>query len=157
MKKSSNLQLSFDVESFQRTTSTSTAQTPRGEESPWLNAPHTEWPALEFKGIGVEHAARAASAKTAGRINASKISEAEHRSLLEERHRLVAAKFENGLSRRQQNRLKYIDWSLDRIEDAKHGLHLDMLEAKLELYERLANDIASLRSDLARFAPKKRR
>ena len=157
MKRSSNHQLSLDVNTFQDVDSATLAPSDARDGHRVLKADPPEWPVLEFKGIGVESAARAASARTAGRINASKISDLEHRSFVDERHRLLTKKYETGLTRQEENRLTYVDWSLDRIEDAKHGFHLDLVEAKIQMYESLAQNILALRADLERYAPARRK
>ncbi len=93
----------------------------------------------------------AASARRAGRLNASHISEAEWQSLLAERQRLLDLKFEGNLSKQDQRRLEYVRWSLDRIEDAKHGEQLDRLDTAVARYEELRQDIASLVENLDSF------
>ncbi|QDZ02110.1 hypothetical protein FQ775_17940 [Nitratireductor mangrovi] len=154
MKRSSDRQLTLDIDPLDSEGSTSPF---RSGEASWVGDDSPEPEALEFRGTSVERLARAASARAAGRINASKISESERNNLLEERHQLVQKKFETGLSRQEQNRLTYVDWSLDRIEDARHGLHLDAIESKIDMYERLGKELSALRSELERFMKKGKR
>jgi hypothetical protein len=90
----------------------------------------------------------AATARKAGRINARAISNAEHESLLEERQSLLDAVFEGTATRKDERRLEYVRWSLDRIEDAKHGEHLDRLEEVVVRYEHFLSDLQALREQL---------
>ena len=92
----------------------------------------------------------AITARLAGRMNAASVSPAEHRDLLREREQLLKKKYGNGLSPRETRRLDYIRWSLDRIEDARHGQALDELESRVELYERFEVDLRRLIADLGR-------
>ena len=93
----------------------------------------------------------AASARRAGRLNAAHISEAEWQSLLSERQRLLDRKFEGSLTKQDHRRLEYVRWSLDRIEDAKHGEQLDRLDNAVARYEELRQDIAALMENLDSF------
>ncbi|UFW91070.1 hypothetical protein BjapCC829_22030 [Bradyrhizobium barranii] len=97
---------------------------------------------LEFPSFRGE--AYAAAARRAGRINASAISDQEHEALLLERQLLLDKKFAGNISRKDANRLEYVRWSLDRIEDAKHGWAADALEDSIAGYERLSEDMRSL-------------
>jgi hypothetical protein len=90
----------------------------------------------------------AATARIAGRLNAANVSETEHNSLLRERQALLDKKLGGTIARKEENRLEYIRWSLDRIEDAKHGHTLDMLEDRVRAYEQLLSDMQSLRAQL---------
>jgi len=90
----------------------------------------------------------AAASRRAGRINASNISGAEHEALLLERQLLLDKKFNRSISRKESNRLEYVRWSLDRIEDAKHGWAMDVLEHSIGSYEQFSEDLKSLRDQL---------
>jgi hypothetical protein len=61
--------------------------------------------------------------------------------LFNEHNFLVQKKFSEGISEKEEKRLKLIRWELDRIEDAFHGENIDRLESFLEGYERFAKDI----------------
>ena len=91
----------------------------------------------------------AETTRIAGRLNASAISREEHEAFLAERAALLTKKYETSLSRREENRLAYVRWSLDRIEDAKHGSQLDVLEKAIHDYEGFLNEIRLLRHDIA--------
>jgi hypothetical protein len=90
----------------------------------------------------------AASSRRAGRINAASIPDDELQSLLLQRQHLLDKKFEGSISRPEEIKLEYIGWSLDRIEDARHGAHLDRLENAVERYEDLKGDINALMAQL---------
>jgi hypothetical protein len=90
----------------------------------------------------------AASARRVGRLSAAAVSRSEEEELHEERQRLLDKKFAGTLTRSEANRLSYVRWSLDRIEDARVGPVLDEIETKLLQYEKLARDIASLKDVL---------
>ncbi len=99
--------------------------------------------------------AYALAARVAGRINAASISDDEHQALLDERRALLDKKFAGNMSRKDQNRLNYVRWSLDRIEDAKNGFVLDALESAVAQYEQLHDDIQNFRLQLEQHLPKK--
>jgi hypothetical protein len=106
---------------------------------------------------GVSNQAYAATARIAGRLNAANISPAEHHQLLEERQKLLDKKFSGTITRREQNRLEYVRWSLDRIEDAKHGQTLDVLEGWVEKYEQLVSELRGFQAQLEQQTQQSRR
>lgn len=73
--------------------------------------------------------ARAHAAKIAGRVNAAGVSQEEHENLLAERQGLLDKKMAGTITGQELNRLEYVRWSLDRIEDAKYGQALDVCKA----------------------------
>ena len=86
----------------------------------------------------------AETTRIAGRINASAITKEEHDALLPERTARLQKKYQSSLSSREENRLTYVRWSLDRIEDAKHGAHLDILEDAVSEYEKFLKEVKVL-------------
>ncbi len=92
--------------------------------------------------------AYAATAKVAGRLNATAVSQQEHDALLEERQKLLDLKFAGAMTRADENRLSYVRWSLDRIEDAKYGASLDLLEQHVARYENLLNEVTAFSAQL---------
>lgn len=90
----------------------------------------------------------AAGSRRAGRMNAAHVSDDELRSLLLQRQHLLDKKFEGSLTRQEELRLEYVRWSLDRIEDARHGEYIDRLESAVGRYEDLKADIQSLLAQL---------
>lgn len=90
----------------------------------------------------------AQAARIAGRVNASGISESEHKALLRERQQLLDKQFAETITPKELNRLAYVRWSLDRIEDAKYGHTLDFLEGSVSRYEQLLSDLHKLGEQL---------
>jgi hypothetical protein len=89
-----------------------------------------------------------ASTRNAGRINAASITEADRTALLAERQILLDRELAGSLSHEEHNRLLYVRWSLDRIDDAKHGLSLERLESMVSKYENFQADIARFWAEL---------
>ncbi len=94
--------------------------------------------------------AYAATSKVASRLNATAVSEKELQHLLDERQRLLDLKFSGIITRKEANRLEYIRWSLDRIEDAKYGADLDRLEEHVLQYENLVSEMTRFHEQLER-------
>jgi hypothetical protein len=101
--------------------------------------------------------AYAASSRIAGRINAASISPAEHQGWLDERQRLLDKEFAGTITREEMNRLKYVRWSLDRVDDARYGPDLDVLDSAVTRFERLQSDMHELQKQLSSFLPHGRR
>ena len=100
----------------------------------------------------------AQAARIAGRVNASGISETEHKALLSERQQLLDKQFAETISQKELNRLEYVRWSLDRIEDAKYGDTLDSLEGSVSGYEQLLSELRVLSDQLRNYQePKKKK
>ncbi|WP_125469937.1 hypothetical protein [Caulobacter vibrioides] len=97
----------------------------------------------------------AATARLAGRIVASQTTDAELDELHRSRHAILDKLELGSLSRRDEIKLKYIEWQLDRIEDARYGMSLDILEGMIEKYEAFAVDIHQLKADLDAHATRK--
>src|SRR2546423_1515102 len=62
-----------------------------------------------------------AASRMAGRLNAAAISGTEHQRLLDERQALLDKQIARNISPQELNRLKYVRWSLDRVDDARYG------------------------------------
>lgn len=105
----------------------------------------------------VPRGAREQSLRNAARINAASTSDEEYQRLLKERARLVQQKFSGELSLEGAARLEYVRWSLDRIEDAKHGYVLDRIEDAVIRYREALQDLQGLRANLAAHLPKGRK
>jgi len=88
-------------------------------------------------------------ARRAGRINAAHISPEEHNVLLRERQALLDKMLAGTMTKKESNKLAYIRWSLDRIEDAKYGETLDQLESVVSEYEQLLSAIHALGDKLS--------
>jgi hypothetical protein len=90
----------------------------------------------------------AVTSRIAGRLNATNVSEQERNSLLRERQDLLDKKLSGTITSKEANRLEYVRWTLDRIEDAQHGLTLDALESSVERYEKFLADVQALQEEL---------
>jgi hypothetical protein len=88
-------------------------------------------------------------ARLAGRLNAASVSQDEQNALLAERATLLKKKFETSLTKAEGRRLQYIRWSLDRIEDARTGFNLDMLESRVSDYEGFLKEIHTLQHQIS--------
>jgi hypothetical protein len=69
---------------------------------------------------------------------------AEKPRLLEEHRQLVAKEFSTDLTRIDQQRLRWIRWQLDRIEDAEFGQQIDRFRALIKSHRDLGDDIRKL-------------
>src|SRR5262245_37089044 len=103
-----------------------------------LGTTPTSWKSPDFGNLANVYAA---TARTAGRINAASVTPEEYQGLLAERQRLLDKKLSGKSSRRDEIRLEYVRWSLDRIEDAKHGAALEALENSVAKYEQFLSDV----------------
>ena len=88
--------------------------------------------------------------RLAARMNASAVSEDETKRLLAERKALLDKKFSGSITKKEANRLAYVRWSLDRIEDAKSGAWIDKLGQRVEELHKLAEHLQELESKLER-------
>ncbi len=98
----------------------------------------------------------AVAARIAGRRNALLVTEAEHDALLLERQMLLNKHFAAEITRKESNKLEYVRWQLDRIEDAHYGDATDFLEGAIERYERLSTDMQDLTAQLSKAMKGKR-
>jgi hypothetical protein len=96
----------------------------------------------------------AVTARLAGRINAASIPKEEHQTLLRERQLLLDKDLGGTISRQEAHRLEYVRWSLDRIEDAKYGQNLEVLEDSVRQYERLLAELNSLSAHIQTLLPR---
>ena len=84
----------------------------------------------------------------AGRLNTTSISNDEIDALHRERAALIDKKLNGTISKRAANRLEYVRWSRDRIEDARYGFCLDRLYEAVLMQEEIAAKIESLTTQL---------
>src|SRR5581483_3761241 len=96
-------------------------------------------------------------AKLAGRLNASAVTDKERDALLTERSKLLDKIVAGTITRKEEIRLEYVRWSLDRIEDARHGPAMDRLEGQIEEFRKLAAHLMGLRDNLDDLATAKKR
>lgn len=99
--------------------------------------------------------ANAATSRAAARMIAAKIPEEEVERLLRGRRALVEKKLAGTISKREELELKLIDWSLDRIEDARYGASLDRLEQAVQMQNDMASKIDSFARQLNDFIQRK--
>jgi hypothetical protein len=111
---------------------------------------------IEFPEFGAYTGTRAETVRIAGRMVAAQASEAEQQAFLGERQELLNKLFAKTLTRREEIRLEYVRWSLDRIEDAKHGSDLDRIEDSIGRYESFLEELEQFKAALNR-ASKARR
>ncbi|CAN7268888.1 hypothetical protein [Caballeronia sp. LjRoot31] len=76
--------------------------------------------------------------------------EDERQRLLEERQKLIDRKLSGTLSQSDRNRYEYVLWTLDQIEDARHGAALDRLEMSIARYESFMEGVEQLAKDVQR-------
>lgn len=108
----------------------------------------------QFKNFGDAYT-YAQTARIAGRLNAANVSDEEQKSLLVERQSLLDKKFSGTITKKEANRLEYVRWSLDRIEDAKHGQTLDVIEGAVSRYEHFFDELKALQIQLSNASKKK--
>jgi hypothetical protein len=101
--------------------------------------------------------AEVAASKFANRVvAAAATNEAEHERLLDERQRLLDREFAGEITPEEQNRLAYVRWSLDRIDDARFGAEMERLQFLAYQYERFHADIAKFQAELERLRKSRR-
>lgn len=69
-------------------------------------------------------------------------------NLIKERNELVRKKIKERLTKKEQIRLTFLKWQLDRIDDAKHGEHLDFLGRIVGAQEEFAKEIGMFLSQI---------
>lgn len=119
-------------------------------ETDYSRTEQTSEPALlKIPTFGVSHELYAVTSRLAGRLNAASVSQEEYEALLKERQSLLDKKFDGTMTRKKAIRLDYVNWSLDRIEDARHGTALDMFEGAVSQYEQFLTDLQNLTDQLS--------
>jgi hypothetical protein len=98
----------------------------------------------------------ALTARRAGRLNARSIPQTEIDDWQRERQMLLDRKFSGHFSKEDKIRLTYVQWSLDRIDDALYGEELDRLESWIAEYERFGERIETLFDDLSKYKAKRK-
>lgn len=97
------------------------------------------------------------TALATARMSARQVDPSEVDRLMSEHRRLAQQKILGVFSHRDEVRLEYVRWSLDRIEDAVSGAELDMLSAEVALYRQLGKDLQSLRESVDALNVRQRR
>jgi hypothetical protein len=71
------------------------------------------------------------------------------KDLLKQEHiYLVKRKFNEGISKKEERRLVYIRWQLDRIDDADYGEGIDRFEFFAENLEKFSSDVGKLINEI---------
>jgi hypothetical protein len=112
----------------------------------------TRTPSADFEIQGGEVGVRQQVAKLTARANASKVPDAEVKALYAERQQLVKKQLEGTITDMEKIRLDYVRWSVDRIDDGKHGRSLDQLESHIAEFGKLANQLRQLHEGLSQAA-----
>ena len=86
--------------------------------------------------------------KDINRLITRKISPKVKQDLTEERNLLARKKFGDGLSNKEERRLAYVRWQLDRIDDAEDGEMLDYLDKVADEHEKFAKEISTFLNKL---------
>ena len=115
---------------------------------PTVPAPSPSSAPSKLPDFGVFKEVYAVTSRMAGRVNAASVSKQEHEAILQERQALLDKQFNKTITRKEANRLEYVRWSLDRIEDGKHGQMLDALEDSVIRYERFLSYMGELEEKL---------
>ena len=124
--------------------------------SPTYSASESDTASIKLPTFNALSAVQSHSLRMAARLNAASVTEEEHKDLLKQRKNLLDKKLERQISQSELNKLEYIRWSLDRIEDARYGSALDALEDSVSKYENFISEIHSLSSQLLNLSRKKK-
>ena len=93
--------------------------------------------------------AYAVAARALARLNARTVKQEELQNLLSERKALLDKKFDGTITRKDENRLEYVRWSLGRVQDAKSGNSLDALESIVGAYEQFMSGMRKFEGELS--------
>jgi GTPase involved in cell partitioning and DNA repair len=66
---------------------------------------------------------------------------------------LVEKKLEHTITKKEENQLTYIEWQLDRLEDAISGEESDKLDRMVEVHTALAETITRMVDDIKKAKP----
>ena len=122
-------------------------------------SPREENSSLSFAGFNIETnpEIRLETKKLARAIINKRHGEEERQRLLDERQKFIDKKLAGRLSGSESNRYEYVIWTLDQIEDARHGAALDRLETSIERYESFLDGVEQLARDVKRVSMTHRR
>ena len=151
MKRSSAQQLELDYSASEFSDSTAGGAT-AGSNPDVSASDQYEWASSPFRvpSPNVSRELYAIGSRQAGRLNAAIVSDEEINRLLRERKYLLDKRFAGTMTKKEENKLTYIRWSLDRIEDARHGQALDALESLISRYEQFQADLRWFEQELSR-------
>lgn len=123
---------------------------------PTYSATETDTASFKLPNFNILSAVESHSLRMAARLNAASATEEERHNLLRQRKGLLDKKLDGRITPSELNKLEYVRWSLDRIEDARYGSALDALEDSVSKYENFISEIHSLSSQLLSHAGKKK-
>src|SRR6266478_6265860 len=97
-----------------------------GETASVTATPPTEATVTAFTPLSAPSAALYGSAyaitsRLLARLNTTTVKKREYDALLKERQKLIDKKFAGSMTSQDENRLEYVRWSLDRIQDVTAG------------------------------------
>lgn len=93
---------------------------------------------------GVDGGDIARRARNMGRLLSAQIDAEEYERILSERAELLERSFQDGLRPPEQRRLRMLEWHLERIDDARYGPGVDLLERAASTHESFAHELSSL-------------
>ncbi len=110
---------------------------------------------------GEESDATRAAARVARELSGA-IPEEVKQQLYEEHGQLVEKSFVEDLLPQESNRLRYLRWQIDRLQDADIGDSLDRLDDLASLHKKIADEVSAFADHAAEIAtqhshPKRRR
>ena len=108
-----------------------------------MSTPSAATTTSNVSSIGAYGDSFALTHRIAARLNASSASTEEFDEWIKEREQLLDRHFSGEMSARDRARLKFVEWNIDRIEDAKNGHELDVLEGFTLRYEKFRDDMAA--------------
>jgi hypothetical protein len=149
MRTSSALQLEIPglgTETVQETQQTDFLTS--GDSQPPMANTATTFSPLSAPSLITYASAYAATSRLLGRLNTTMVKKEEMENLLNERQALLDKKFDGTMTRRDENRLEYVRWSLGRIQDARSGPSLDALESMVGTYEGFLAGMRNFESQL---------
>lgn len=148
MKKSSVAQLELDYSSSDSLGGERQVTLDRDSDAAPAEQPVPSSAPFRVPTFNISGELHAIAARQAGRLNAASISLQEYENLLSQRQKLLDKKLDGKMTRQDEIKLDYVRWSLDRIEDAKHGAAMDTLESSVATYERFLSEVQDLKRQL---------
>jgi hypothetical protein len=94
------------------------------------------------------HRLPAEQIKEINRAVTRKLPQATIDEFIKERADLVKKKLDGNISTKEEQRLAFVRWQLDRVEDAIYGKRLDVLERITQVYEGFASEIKGFLSQV---------
>jgi hypothetical protein len=118
------------------------------DSEPSMDGTGTTFTPLNAPSLITYGSAYAVTSRLLGRLNTTTVKKEEMENLLNERQALLDKKFDGTMTRKDENRLEYVRWSLGRIQDARSGPSLDALESVVGTYEGFLAGMRNFESQL---------